>query len=104
MDASWHGAWHSGGPGEDGITRGFQLWVALPPDLELGESESIYMGASELRHAGPARVLLGELHGVRSPIATPSPANYVAVTLRTGQRWRYDPAENHSILWLAVGR
>src|SRR6267154_3948525 len=28
------GAWHGGGAGEPGRTRGFQLWIALPPDLE----------------------------------------------------------------------
>jgi len=98
------GAWHSGGPGEPGITRGFQLWVALPPDLELGESESIYKSAAEIRQAGPARVLLGELDGVRSPIAAPAPINYFAVTLQAGQRWRYDPPDNHSILWLAASK
>jgi hypothetical protein len=27
-----------GGLGEPGRTRGFRLWIALPPDLELGPS------------------------------------------------------------------
>src|SRR3984893_12981712 len=31
--------WHGGGAGEPGRTRGFQLWVSLPPELELGPSE-----------------------------------------------------------------
>src|SRR6266853_415754 len=34
------GVWHGGGAGEPGRTRGFQLWIALPPELELGPSES----------------------------------------------------------------
>jgi redox-sensitive bicupin YhaK (pirin superfamily) len=37
-----HGAWHGGGPGESGRSRGFQLWIALPPEHELGPVESIY--------------------------------------------------------------
>src|SRR5947208_4616260 len=37
-----HGAWHGGGPGDTGRTRGFQLWLALPRDQELGPVESIY--------------------------------------------------------------
>lgn len=98
------GAWHSGGPGEPGQTRGFQLWVALPPELELGPSQSIYKSAARIPQAGPARVLLGEYRGVRSPIAAPSPINYLAVSLRAGQRWRYEPAQGHSILWLASGK
>src|ERR1700682_6186025 len=36
------GVWHGGGAGEPGRTRGFQLWIALPPEQELGPSESIY--------------------------------------------------------------
>ena len=66
------GAWHAGGPGEPGTTRGFQLWVALPPELELGPSVSIYKSAAQTIHAGPARVLLGEYQGVRSPIQAPA--------------------------------
>jgi redox-sensitive bicupin YhaK (pirin superfamily) len=98
------GAWHSGGPGEPGPTRGFQLWVALPPDLELGPAESIYKGAADIPQAGPARVLLGEYAGARSPVVAPAPINYLAVTLRAGKRWRYEPPNGHSILWLASGK
>jgi redox-sensitive bicupin YhaK (pirin superfamily) len=25
------GVWHAGGAGDPGLTRGFQLWIALPP-------------------------------------------------------------------------
>ena len=32
------GAWHGGGAGNSGRSRGFQLWLALPPDQELGPS------------------------------------------------------------------
>jgi redox-sensitive bicupin YhaK (pirin superfamily) len=34
------GAWHAGGPGDTGRARGFQLWVALPPEQELGPVEN----------------------------------------------------------------
>jgi len=60
------GVWHAGGAGEPGLTRGFQLWVALPPDLELGPSESVYQSAADIPQIGPARVLLGEREGVKS--------------------------------------
>jgi redox-sensitive bicupin YhaK (pirin superfamily) len=98
------GIWHSAGAGEPGIVRGFQLWIALPPQLELGESESLYQSASDLPQAGPARVLLGEYGGAESSIAAPSPINYLAVALRAGEGWRYQPPERHSVLWLAMGK
>jgi redox-sensitive bicupin YhaK (pirin superfamily) len=36
------GMWHGGGLDKAGRTRGFQLWIALPPALELGPTISIY--------------------------------------------------------------
>jgi redox-sensitive bicupin YhaK (pirin superfamily) len=98
------GVWHAGGAGDPGRTRGFQLWVALPPDLELGPSESLYQSAADIPRSGPARVLLGEYQGARSAIAAPSPINYLAVTLKAGEPWRYQPPEEHSVLWLAMGK
>jgi redox-sensitive bicupin YhaK (pirin superfamily) len=98
------GVWHAGGASDPGLTRGFQLWVALPPDLELGPSESLYQGAADIPQSGPARVLLGAYDGARSAIAAPSPINYLAVTLKAGENWRYQPPEGHSVLWLAMGK
>src|SRR5260221_8101620 len=98
------GAWHSGGAGDPGPTRGFQLWIALPPDLELGPSESIYQSAADIPRAGPARVLLGRYEGVESAIAAPWPITYLAVSLRASEGWRYQPPRGHAILWLAMGK
>src|SRR5258707_8090743 len=39
------GMWHGGGLDKAGWTRGFQLWIALPPHLELGPTVSIYQAA-----------------------------------------------------------
>jgi redox-sensitive bicupin YhaK (pirin superfamily) len=97
------GVWHGGGAGEPGRTRGFQLWIALPPDLELGPSVSRYQSPQDLQQDGPARVLLGRHGSATSPIETPSPINYLAVRLRAGDRWRYEPPAGHTVLWVAVG-
>jgi redox-sensitive bicupin YhaK (pirin superfamily) len=67
-----HGAWHGGGPG-DSRMRGFQLWLALPPDQELGPVESRYLEPGEVPRVGPAAVLLGTYGGVTSPLRPPSP-------------------------------
>ncbi|MFM0015359.1 pirin family protein [Paraburkholderia sediminicola] len=98
------GVWHAGGAGDPGLTRGFQLWIALPPDLELGPSESVYQSAADIPQIGPARVLLGEHGGARSSIAAPMPINYLAVALKAGERWRFQPPKGHSVLWLAIGK
>jgi redox-sensitive bicupin YhaK (pirin superfamily) len=98
------GVWHSGGAGDPGLTRGFQLWVALPPHLELGESESLYQGAADIPQAGPARVLLGSYEGATSAIEAPSSINYLAVSLKAGETWRYEPPAGHTVLWAGIGK
>jgi redox-sensitive bicupin YhaK (pirin superfamily) len=97
------GVWHGGGSGEPGRTRGFQLWIALPPELELGTSESIYIAPELIPHDGPARVLLGTYRTATSSIEAPSPMNYLAVRLRAGERWSYQPPAEHTVLWTAIG-
>jgi redox-sensitive bicupin YhaK (pirin superfamily) len=99
-----HGVWHGGGAGDPGVARGFQLWVALPPHLELGPSVSLYQSADDVPSAGPARVLLGAYEGARSAIDAPSEINYLAVRLAPGERWRYVPPAGHEVLWIAVGQ
>jgi redox-sensitive bicupin YhaK (pirin superfamily) len=96
------GVWHGGGPGEPGRTRGFQLWIALPPDLELGTSESVYLAPEAIPHDGPARILLGSYGTAKSTIEAPSPMNYLAVRLKAGERWTYQPPAKHTVLWTAV--
>jgi redox-sensitive bicupin YhaK (pirin superfamily) len=97
------GVWHGGGSGEPGRARGFQLWIALPPDQELGPSESIYQAPEAIPHDGPARVLLGSYGTAKSAIKAPSPINYLVVQLKAGERWRYQPPAEHTVLWAAVG-
>jgi redox-sensitive bicupin YhaK (pirin superfamily) len=97
------GMWHGGGLDQAGRTRGFQLWIALPPKLELGPTINIYLAPEEVPQDGPARVLLGSYGSVSSPIVPPSPINYLAVRLKAGERWRYEPPMGHTVLWTAVG-
>ncbi|MBL8744302.1 MAG: pirin family protein, partial [Myxococcales bacterium] len=64
------GVWHTGSA-EPGVVRGFQLWVALPPELEAAPSESHYVMPEEVPTRGPARVILGSYGGATSPVAAP---------------------------------
>jgi redox-sensitive bicupin YhaK (pirin superfamily) len=96
------GMWHGGGMAHPGRTRGFQLWVALPPTLELGPTVSLYQSPEDVQSDGPARVLMGRHGKASSAIAAPSPINYLAVRLKAGERWRYEPPAGHTVLWAAV--
>ena len=97
-----HGMWHGGGLDKAGRTRGFQLWVALPPELELGPTISLYQAPEAVSQEGPVRVLLGSYGLASSAIASPSPMNYLAVRLKAGERWRYEPPAGHTVLWVAI--
>src|SRR5713226_7381658 len=96
------GMWHGGGLDKAGRTRGFQLWIALPPELELGPIVSICQAPEDVQEDGPARVLLGNYGAASSVIESPSPINYLAVRLKAGERWRYEPPAGHTVLWVAV--
>jgi redox-sensitive bicupin YhaK (pirin superfamily) len=96
------GMWHGGGLGKAGRTRGFQLWIALPPALELGPTIGIYQAPEDVQRDGPAHVLLGSYGSASSAIVAPSPLNYLAVRLKAGERWRYRPPAGHTVLWTAM--
>jgi redox-sensitive bicupin YhaK (pirin superfamily) len=96
------GVWHDGAMAGGGRSRGFQLWVALPEDLENTPPESTYLAPDAVPRVGPARVLLGEYQSAKSLIAAPSSMNYLAVQLRAGERWSYVPPAGHTVGWIAV--
>ena len=99
---SGRGMWHGGGLDKAGRTRGFQLWIALPPELELGPTISIFQAPHDVPQNGPARVLLGSYGSASSAIGPPSPINYFDICLKAGERWRYQPPTGHTVLWAAV--
>lgn len=94
------GVWHTGGV-EPGVVRGFQLWVALPPELENAPSESRYVMPEQVPALGPVRVVLGRYRGSASPIAAP-PMTYLSVSLKGGERWTFEPPAGHDVAWVAV--
>jgi redox-sensitive bicupin YhaK (pirin superfamily) len=96
------GVWHEGGPAENGGVRGFQLWLALPPEDENGPSHSMYLAPDRVQKAGPARVVIGSHEGAGSDIQTRASINYLHVTLKDGERWSYTPPAGHDVAWVAV--
>ena len=100
------GVWHKGAPVDNQRVLGFQLWVAMPPELELAPAYSRYLGPAQVPQAGPARVLLGHYgdgaNALSSPIPAPSPITYLAVHLKAGDSWRFEPPAGHNVAWAAV--
>lgn len=94
------GVWHTG-TSDAGLVRGFQLWVALPAELETAPSESHYVLPAQVPVAGPARVILGTYGGEASPVAAP-PMTYLSVSLRDGERWTFQPPAGHDVAWVAL--
>jgi redox-sensitive bicupin YhaK (pirin superfamily) len=95
------GVWHTGGMfGKDRI-KDFQLWIAMPPELELAEPQSQYLGAADFHSAGPARVIAGEYDGVKSIVRSPRGITYLDVRLKAGERWTFHPSEGHDVAWIA---
>jgi redox-sensitive bicupin YhaK (pirin superfamily) len=98
------GVWHTGGFIGTELIKGFQLWVALPPELENSPAQSQYLGADQFQSHGPARVILGRHGNATSKVSAPETMNYLDITLRAGERWRYEPPPGHTVAWIAVHR
>ncbi len=99
------GTWHRGTIRTTGEhAEGFQLWVALPPALESGASEGMYVEPSAVPQVGNVRVLLGEYGGATSPIPLPSPLLYLDVVLAAGESWTLQVPAEHDVAWLLVYR
>jgi redox-sensitive bicupin YhaK (pirin superfamily) len=97
-----HGAWHGGGPNGSGRARGFQLWIALPPEHELGPVGSIYLAPEVVQRHEPALVLLGKYGGLSSQLPAPSSMTYLFVHLKAGESWSYQPPSDHTVCWVAL--
>ena len=103
-DVEWmsagRGVWHSGYAQPP--VKGFQLWVALPPERELSSAFSQHVSSADIPADGPARVLLGRSGNAISPIDAPPGINFFDVSLRAGQRWTFQPPPRHGLGWIAV--
>jgi redox-sensitive bicupin YhaK (pirin superfamily) len=94
------GVWHTGAASRQ--AKGFQLWIALPEELESAPCQSHYLSPDEVPEEKPARVILGSYGGAKSAIAAPARINYLDVRLAAGERWIYQPPADHEVAWIAV--
>jgi len=51
---------------------------------------------------GPARLIVGAYAGATSPVRAPAVMNYLLVTLKSAERWTYEPPSGHVIAWVAL--
>jgi redox-sensitive bicupin YhaK (pirin superfamily) len=98
----WHGKEMSAG--EAPRIQGFQLWIALPPELENAPPNSQYIEAKDMHSAGPAHVIVGHYDNVASPVRAPAGFTYLLVTLKPGETWTYQPPPRHSVGWIAIAQ
>jgi len=96
------GVWHTGGAVGTAHAKGFQLWVALPPEMENIASEARYLGREHFQSHGPARVILGRYGEAASKVSAPTTINYLDVALKKGEKWRYEPPRDRTVAWIAV--
>ena len=79
-----------------------RLWVALPASLEHEPAHSRYLDPSAIETDGRVRVLLGAYGDLRSPIPDVASMTYLHVRLADGETFRYEPAADHDVAWIAV--
>ena len=96
------GVWHTGAALRP--AKGFQLWIALPAELENASCQSHYLSAGEIAEEAPARVVLGTHGRAQSAIDAPQAINYLDVQLAAGEQWIYQPPADHEVAWLAVSQ
>ena len=96
------GVWHTGSASQH--AKGFQLWLALPEELENAPSQSHYLSADEVPEEKPVRVILGSYGRAKSAIAAPASINYLDVQLAAGESWTYQPPADHPIAWIGVSQ
>ena len=96
------GVWHNGGATGTARVKGYQLWIALPANLESADAEAQYLGPQHFERSGPARIILGRYGDSASKLPAPSTINYLEVVLKKGEKWGYEPPRDHTVAWIAV--
>lgn len=96
------GVWHAGEAADGGPMRGYQLWLSLPPELELASPQSRYLDPADIVANGAVRVIIGNYAARSSPLQLPFPITYLHVRLKDGEHWKYQPAAEHDVAFIAL--
>ena len=83
--------------------KGFQLWIALPEELENAPSQSHYLSESQVPAEEPARVILGSYGRAKSAIARSCSASTTwTFNSRPVNGGPISHRLDHEVAWLAV--
>ena len=93
------GLWHRGRTFGQGPMIGFQLWLAMPPSLELDPPVTRFIPPDQVPRSGPVTVLLGSHGSMNSRLHSHVDANLLWVELAAGDSWDYSPPEGHLLAW-----
>ncbi|WP_164063805.1 pirin family protein [Serratia marcescens] len=100
------GVWHTAAPliasEQYQRVRGYQLWLALPPQLENTTAHSVHIKAADILINGPARVILGKYGDAHSSIDYPANITYLDVSLKAGEHWSFKPEVGQNVAWVAI--
>jgi redox-sensitive bicupin YhaK (pirin superfamily) len=96
------GVWHTGSMTGTDPVLGYQLWIALPPELEGAPAASQYLQRTDVPEEWPYRLILGQYGTAKSPVAAPPSMNYLLVELKADEHWSYLPPAGHTVAWIAV--
>ncbi len=90
-----------------GQVFGMQAWVALPKRHEEMAPAFVHHAAHEMPliegEGARMQLIVGALHGKRSPVSTVSDMVYAAVTLEPGARFQVPAVQEERALYLAQG-
>lgn len=98
--AIWHGDEFK--PDSARRFKAFQLWVALPAEIEASSPEWQFVEAKDIPAVGPAKLIVGQYEGQRSPVRSFDGLNYLLITLNPGEEWVYTPPAGHAVGWLSL--
>ncbi|WP_371055803.1 pirin family protein [Rhodosalinus sp. K401] len=86
---------------------GLQTWMALPAAVEESDPAFVHLGAEALPvitdGALSLRLVAGELHGHRAPLATASETLYADVTLAAGGRYQIEATHEERAIYIVEG-
>ena len=100
--SSGRGVWHAASSIGDTDLVGYQVWMLLPPELELGASHSRHFKANEIQTKDDVRVLIGSWNGIRGPVPYDNDALLLDVRRNASERFELAPEPGHQVGWIAV--
>jgi redox-sensitive bicupin YhaK (pirin superfamily) len=98
------GTWHkSNFHGTINGLMAFQFWFSLPPIIEDGPSESVYVDPKQVPRRDNYKVLIGEYEGLKNPIPVPLNLTVLDVVLsKSEEKFNYKVPDGHATSFVMV--